>query len=107
MSEKPCLGCNGLSRITGLEEIVMCYKPLAGRLIWRYKPSQAVIGLVMACKELPRVETQHRIKNSTSSFQTILWIFRIFVLSSHFFLKYLEILVSLLELKPQLVFISE
>jgi hypothetical protein len=85
LSEKPCLGCNGLSRITGLEEIVMCYKPLAGRLIWRYEPSQAVIRLVMACKELPRVETQHRIKNSTSSFQTIFWIFRIFIFSSHFF----------------------
>jgi hypothetical protein len=35
----------------------MRYKPLAGWIIWAYKPSQAVIGLVMACKELPRVET--------------------------------------------------
>jgi hypothetical protein len=56
LSEKPCLGCNGMSRIIGLEEIVMCCKPLAGRLIWAYKPSQAVIGLVIACKELPKVQ---------------------------------------------------
>jgi hypothetical protein len=87
MSEKPCLGCNGMSRITGLEEIVMCYKPLAGRLIWAYKSSQAVIGLVMACKELPKVETQDHINNSTSSFPTIFWIFRLFLFSSHLFFQ--------------------
>jgi hypothetical protein len=98
VSEKPCIGCNGLSRITGLEEIVMRYKLLAGWLIWAYKPSQAVIGLVMACKELPRVETQDRNNNSTSSFPTIFWTFPLFVFSSHSFPKYLEILVSLLEL---------
>jgi hypothetical protein len=40
----------------------MCYKPLPGWLIWAYKPSQAVIGLVMAYKELPRVEIQDGIK---------------------------------------------
>ncbi|KAJ7733996.1 hypothetical protein DFH07DRAFT_780423 [Mycena maculata] len=75
ISEKPCLGCNGLSRITGLEEIVMCYKLLAGWLILAYKPSQTVIGLVLACEELPRVEIHDRINNSTNSFPTIFWIF--------------------------------
>jgi hypothetical protein len=88
-----------MSRTIGLEEIVMCYKPLAGQLIWAYKPSQAVIRLVMACKELPKVGTQDRINNSTSSSSTIFWILRLFLFPSHL---YLEILGSALELKPKL-----
>jgi hypothetical protein len=38
MSEKHCLGCNALSRITGLEEIIIRYKPLGGWLISHLKP---------------------------------------------------------------------
>jgi hypothetical protein len=46
-SEKPCLGCNGLSRIIGLQGIKIHYKPLAGRLISPLKPLLAVIWRVM------------------------------------------------------------
>jgi hypothetical protein len=52
VSEKPCLGCNGLSRITGLQGIKIPYKPLAGWLIRHPTPSPAIIGHLRACKTL-------------------------------------------------------
>ncbi|KAJ7933220.1 S-adenosyl-L-methionine-dependent methyltransferase [Mycena leptocephala] len=55
----------------------------------------AVIGLVIACKELPRVETQDRNNTPQVLFRQFSGLF---VFSSHSFPKYLEILVSLREL---------